>query len=41
VQGSMTFNDNDVEIDRTTTVEIKDAGKTEVKVPEEALKKLS
>ena len=41
VQGTMTFNNNDVNINRTTTVEIKDVGKTKVEVPEEAKKKLS
>lgn len=40
VQGKMTFNDNDVEINRTTTVELKDAGTTKVAVPEEAKKKI-
>ena len=33
--------DNDVDIDRTTTTEIKDIGSTKVTVPEEAKKKLS
>jgi hypothetical protein len=41
VQGKMTFNNNDVEINRTTTVEIKDVGTTKVTIPEEAKKKLS
>jgi len=41
VQGSMTFNGNDVDVDRTTTVEIKDIGSTKVEVPEGAKKKLS
>ena len=41
VQGTMSFNGNDVDIDRTTTVEIKDVGSTKVDVPEEAKKKLS
>jgi hypothetical protein len=41
VQGKMTFNNNDVEIDRTTAVEIKDIGTTKLSVPEEAKKKLS
>jgi hypothetical protein len=41
VQGKMTFNNNDVEINRTTTVEIKDVGTTKLNVPEEAKKKLS
>jgi hypothetical protein len=37
----MSFNGNDREIDRTTTVEIKDVGTTKLTVPEEAKKKLS
>jgi len=42
VQGTVTGSDqNEVEIDRTTTVEIKDVGATKVSVPEEAKKKLS
>jgi hypothetical protein len=41
VQGKMNFNNNDVEIDRTTTVEIKEVGTTKLTVPEEAKKKLS
>lgn len=41
VKGSMNFNGNDVDMDRTTTVEIKDIGKSKVNVPEEAKKKLS
>jgi hypothetical protein len=41
VQGKMTFNDNDIEIDRTTTVEIKDVGATKLEVPDDAKKKLS
>jgi hypothetical protein len=41
VQGSVSFNGNDREVDRTTTVEIKDIGSTKVTVPEEAKKKLS
>ncbi len=41
VQGSMSRNGNDVEIDRTTTVEIKDVGTTKVEIPEDAKKKLS
>jgi len=38
VKGSMTFNGNDVAIDRDTTVEIKDAGATTVDVPDEVKK---
>jgi len=41
VTGSMSFNGNDIDVDRTTTVEIKDAGNTKVEVPEGAKKKLS
>ncbi|MDB6030710.1 MAG: hypothetical protein JWM16_1048 [Verrucomicrobiales bacterium] len=41
VQGTMEFNNNEVKINRTTTVEIKDVGTTKVQVPEEAKKKLS
>ena len=41
VQGTMTFNGNDREINRTTTVEIKDVGTTKLTVPDEAKKKLS
>lgn len=40
VQGTMSFNGNDREIDRTTTVEIKDVGTTKIEVPEAAQKKL-
>ena len=41
VKGTMSFNGNDREIDRTTTTEIKDVGTTTVTVPEEAKKKMS
>ncbi len=41
VQGTMTFNNNDINIDRTTTVEIKDIGSTKIDVPAEAKEKLS
>lgn len=41
VQGVMEWNGNDIDVDRTTTVEIKDVGKTKVEVPEAAKKKLS
>jgi hypothetical protein len=41
VKGTVTFNNNDMETDRTTTVEIKDVGTTKMDVPEEAKKKLS
>jgi hypothetical protein len=41
VQGTVTFNGNDRDVDRTTTVEIKDVGTTKVKVPDEAKSKIS
>jgi hypothetical protein len=41
IKGGMTFNNNDIQMDRTTTVEIKDVGKTKVEVPAEAKEKLS
>jgi hypothetical protein len=41
VTGSVSFNGNDMDVDRTTTIEIKDVGTTKVEVPEEAKKKLS
>ena len=40
VQGTLSFGDNSFEVDRTTTVEIKDVGATKVEVPEDAKKKL-
>jgi hypothetical protein len=41
VKGTVKFGDNDVDVDRATTVEIKDIGTTKVSVPDEAKKKLS
>jgi hypothetical protein len=41
VSGKMSFQGNEREMDRTTTVEIKDVGTTKVDVPEEAKKKMS
>lgn len=41
VKGTVSFNGNDREVDRATTVEIKDIGTTKVEVPEEVKKKLS
>lgn len=41
LQGTVTFNNNDIDLDRTSTVEIKDVGTTKVEVPDEAKKKLS
>jgi hypothetical protein len=41
LKGTVSFNGNEFENDRTTTVEIKDVGTTKLNVPEEAKKKLS
>jgi len=41
VQGKVSFNGNERDVERTTTVEIKDVGTTKVEVPEDAKKKLS
>lgn len=41
VKGTVSFNGNDRDVDRTTTVEIKDVGTTKLEVPEAAKKKLS
>jgi hypothetical protein len=41
VQGTVSFGGNDRDMDRTTTVEIKDVGATKVDLPEDARKKLS
>ena len=41
VKGTVNFNGQERDVDRTTTVEIKDVGSTKVKIPEEASKKLS
>jgi hypothetical protein len=41
VQGSVNFNGNDQDVDRTTTVELKDVGATKLTIPEEAKKKMS
>ena len=41
VQGTISFNGNDRDVDRTTTIEIKDVGTTKIEVPDEAKKKLS
>ena len=40
VKGSISFNGNDRDVDRTTTVEIKDVGSTKIAVPQEAEKKM-
>jgi len=41
VTGTMSFNGTDIEINRKTTVEIKDVGSTKVEVPDDAKAKLS
>ena len=42
VQGKITGRDDqEIDINRTTTVEVKDAGKTKINLPDEAKKKLS
>ena len=41
VSGKVSFNGNDRDVDRATTVEIKDVGTTKIEVPEAAKKKLS
>jgi hypothetical protein len=41
LQGKMSVNGNDIDIDRTTTTEIKDVGTTKVEAPDDAKKKLS
>jgi len=41
VQGKITLNDRDMDVDRTTTVEIKNVGSTKVELPDEAKKKMS
>jgi hypothetical protein len=40
VTGTVSFNGNDRDVDRTTTVEIKDVGTTKIAVPDDAKKKL-
>lgn len=40
VQGKVSFNGNDRDVDRVTTVDIKDVGTTKIEVPEEAKKKM-
>jgi len=40
VSGTVSFNGNDQEINRTTKVEVSDVGSTKVNIPEEAKKKL-
>jgi len=41
LSGKMDFNGNEIDMDRTSTVEIKDVGTTKVEVPEAAKQKLS
>ena len=41
LQGTVSFNGNDFDVNRTTAVEIKDIGSTKIAVPDEAMKKLS
>jgi hypothetical protein len=41
VSGTINFGGEDRDIERTTTIEIKDVGKTKIEVPEDAKKKLS
>lgn len=40
VKGKVSFNGNDRDVDRATTIEIKDVDSTKIEVPEEAKKKL-
>jgi hypothetical protein len=40
VKGTVSFNGNDRDVDRTTTVEIKDVNSTKIEVPDEVKKKL-
>jgi hypothetical protein len=40
LQGTVSFNGNDRDVDRTTIVEIKDVNSTKIEVPDEAKKKL-
>jgi hypothetical protein len=41
VKGTVSFNGNDRDVDRTTKVDIKDIGTTKITVPEDAQKKIS
>ncbi len=40
ITGTVSFNGNDRDVDRTTTTEIKDVGTTKIEVPDDAKKKL-
>ena len=39
--GKVDFNGNEIDVDRDTTIEVKDVGTTKVEVPEAAMKKLN
>jgi hypothetical protein len=41
VSGKVEFNGESRDMERTTTIEIKDVGKTKIEVPDDAKKKLS
>ena len=41
VSGQMSFQGNDVDVDRTTTTEVKEVGTTKLEIPEAAKKKMS
>lgn len=41
VQGKMSFGDNEIQMDRTATVDVKDVGTTKVTIPDAAKKKVS
>ena len=41
LEGTINFGGEDRDVDRTTTVELKDLGKTKIETPEDAKKKLS
>ncbi len=41
IQGQLEFNGNEMDVDRDTTIEIKEVGTTKVAVPDEAKKKLT
>ena len=40
IQGTVSFNGNDRDVDRTMTVEIKDVNTTKIDVPDDAKKKM-
>ena len=41
LQGKITFGDNERDVNRTTTLEIRDVGSTKIEIPDEAKKKLT